>query len=94
MPKRAELTVQAAFDGIPFAGVETGDLSRNRWSVQEFEDTDAFVAFLDIEPMYELGDDDGVAIALGYLDVVEVGPLAGELVLNGNRGIKLHEKAD
>ena len=33
------------------------------------------VAFLDIEPMHELGDDDGIAIALGYLDVVEVGPL-------------------
>lgn len=74
--------------------VETGDPGRNRWSVQEFEDTDAFVAFLDIEPMHELGDDDGIAIALGCLDVVEVGPLAANSVLNGSRGIKLHEKAD
>ena len=71
------------------AGVETGDLGRNRRGVQEFEDTDAFVAFLDIEPMHELGDDDGVAIALGHLDVVEVGPLAGELRAKREQGHKV-----
>ena len=36
--------------------------------------------------MHELGDDDGVAIALGYLDVVEVGPLAGELGVKRQQG--------
>jgi hypothetical protein len=92
VPKRTELTVQAAFDGIPFAGVETGDLGGNRWGVQEFEDTDALVALLDVKPMHELGYDDGIAIALGHLDVVEVGPLAGELGAKRQQGHKVARK--
>ena len=42
--------------------------------------------------MHELGDDDGVAIALGYLDVVEVGPLAGELGAKWQQGHKVARK--
>lgn len=42
--------------------------------------------------MHELGDDDGVAIALGHLDVVEVGPLAGELGAKWQQGHKVARK--
>ena len=42
--------------------------------------------------MHELGDDDGVAIALGYLDVVEVGPLAGELGVKRQQRHKVTRK--
>lgn len=44
--------------------------------------------------MHELGDDNGIAIALSNLDVIEVGPLAGELGAKREQGMKLHEKAD
>ena len=42
--------------------------------------------------MHELGDDDGVAIALGHLDVVEVGPLAGELGIKRQQRHKIARK--
>ena len=42
--------------------------------------------------MHKLGDDDGVAIALGHLDVVEVGPLAGELGVKRQQGHKVARK--
>ena len=42
--------------------------------------------------MHELGDDDGVAIALGHLDVIEVGPLAGELGAKWQQGHKVARK--
>lgn len=42
--------------------------------------------------MHELSDDDGVAIALGYLDVVEVGPLAGELGVKRQQGHNVTRK--
>lgn len=86
VPKRAELAIEAAFERIPFSGVETGDYGCNRRSVQEFEDTDVLVTLLDVEPMHELSDDDGAALALGYLDIVEVGPLAGNLGVKRQQG--------
>mgnify|MGYP000211165323 CR=1 FL=1 len=42
--------------------------------------------------MHELGDDDGIAIALGHLDVVEVGPLAGELGVKRQQGHEVARK--
>ena len=42
--------------------------------------------------MHELGDDDGVAIAFGYLNVIEVGPLAGELGVKRQQGHKVAGK--
>ena len=43
--------------------------------------------------MHKLGDDDGVAIAFGHLDVVEVGPLAGELGVKRQQGHKVARKS-
>lgn len=42
--------------------------------------------------MHELSDDDGVAIDLGYLDVVEVGPLADKLGVKRQQGHKVTRK--
>lgn len=42
--------------------------------------------------MHELSDYDGIAIALGYLDVVEVGPLAGELGAKWQQGHNVTRK--
>ena len=42
--------------------------------------------------MHELGDDDGVAIALGHLDVVEVRPLTGELGAKRQQGHEVARK--
>ena len=92
VPKRAEFAVQMVFNGIPFSGVKAGNPGRNRRGVQEFEDTDALIALLDVKPMHELGDDDGVAIALGHLDVVEVGPLAGEFGVKRQQRHKIARK--
>ena len=92
VPKGAKLTVQAALDGIPLTGVQTRHLGRNRRSVKEFEDADTLVALLDVKAVHELGDDDGVAVALGDLDIVEVGPFAGEFGIPGEQRHKVTRK--
>lgn len=42
--------------------------------------------------MHELGDDNGIAIALSNLDVIEVGPLAGELGAKREQGHEVARK--